>query len=448
MNYLVHSDEDRKRILNELNIKEVTELFKSIPQNIIYPDLNLDEDIGEKEIIERITEISKKNVPISNFKSFIGGGAYNHYIPATVESIQSISQFYTAYTPYQAEISQGTLQYNFEFQSLICRLTGMDVSNASMYDAASATAEAILMAKRINGKKKVLISDTVHPDYRMTVKTYCKYADIELLEINSIEGSTDLDNLNNSINSILNDVAAVVIQNPNFFGCFEDVFKIKEILSKSSDCLLIMVVNPLTLSLLKPPSEYGADIVVGDAQGFGCSLNFGGPYVGFFSTKKEYLRQMPGRIVGRTIDSKGNSAYVLTFQAREQHIRKYKATSNICSNHSLNALAVTVYLATLGEKGLKENASLCLQKAHYLSERIIKECTNIKLKFNKMFFNEFVLECKKIDSLISKLYEKNIILGLPLKKYYSSLDDCILVTATEMNSYSDIDFLIEAIKSS
>lgn len=443
MSYLVHSDEDRKNMLECIGIKDVKELFKSIPRQIIYPKIYLGKPLSEKEISDKLEAIACKNKPVNKFSSFIGGGAYNHYIPSVVKHIQSLSQFYTSYTPYQAEISQGTLQYIFEFQSLVCRLTGMDIANASMYDGASALAEAILMAKRISGKNKVMVSKTIHPEYRQTISTYCRGASIEISELGYDDGKLDLDSLSQKINS---DTGAVVIQNPNFFGCFEDVYKIREIVLRFPDCTLIVVVNPITLTLLKPPSDYGADIVVGDGQVFGSSLSLGGPYLGFFATRAEFLKYMPGRIVGKTIDAKNSDAYTLVFQAREQHIRKCKATSNICSNHSLNALAATVYMSSVGEHGLKEIANICLQRAHYLCDKII--ATNkFKLRFSEQFFNEFVISASGyIEELLEKLHKENILGGIYLGNYYPELKNSILVCVTEMNSIEEINRFIKILE--
>jgi len=443
MSYLVHSDNDRKELLKEIGIDCAYELFKSIPKSIRYPKIKLPLPLSEKEIRDKLTNIGSKNNSVSGFSSFLGSGAYNHYIPSVVKSILGRSEFYTAYTPYQAEISQGTLQYIFEFQSLICRLTGMDISNASMYDGASAPAEAILMANRINGKSKVIMSKTIHPEYRDTCKTYCLGKNLNIIEIGYINGKLNLDIL---IKKIDNDVSSIVIQNPNFFGCFEEVYKIKEIMSRYPNCLFIVAINPISVATVKSPSDYGVDIAVGEGQVLGNQLCYGGPYLGFFATKSKYLRQIPGRIVSRTVDTKGNDAYVLAFQAREQHIRKYKATSNICSNHSLNALAATVYLSILGEEGLKEVANICMQRAHYFSSKV-KLLSKFDLRFDAQFFNEFVVSTD-VDAgrLLEKLYKENILGGIYLGNYYPELKNCILVSVTEMNSVEEIERYCEVLK--
>ena len=319
----------------------------------------------------------------------------------------------------------------------------MDISNASMYDGAASLAEAILMAKRITGKSKVCLSRTIHPEYRQTCKTYCIGKNILIDEIDYKDGKTNLDLLNNSLSD---EIGAVIIQNPNFFGCFEDVFYIRELVDKYPKCLFIVTVNPISLGLIKSPSDYGADIVVGEGQVFGNPLSFGGPYLGFFATKEQYLRQVPGRIVGRTVDTEGSDAYVLTFQTREQHIRKFKATSNICSNHSLNALAATVFLTLIGEDGLKKIGNICLQRSHYFMENI-KIIDKFELKFNSQFFNELVISSEiGIKKILKDLHKEKILGGIYLDDYYPELKNCMLVSITEMNSIEEIDRYIRVLK--
>lgn len=444
MGYFVHSDSDRKEIFKAIGIKSADKLFESIPEKIRNPEIELDKPLSEKQLKEKLSVIGSKNKDLSGFSSFIGAGAYNHYIPAAVKEILGISQFYTAYTPYQAEISQGTLQYIFEFQSLICRLTGMDVANASMYDGASSLAEAILMANRINGGKKTLLSGAINPQYRQTCETYCYGQDIEITEIGYRDGKTDIGLFEQNLDET---VSSVVLQNPNFFGCFEDACKMGKIMKKYPDCIFIAVINPVSLGLVKSPSDYSADVVVGEGQVFGNTLSFGGPYLGFFATRQQYLRQVPGRIVGRTLDASGNKAYTLTFQAREQHIRKTKATSNICTNHSLNALAATVYLSIIGETGLKDIANIGLQRAHYLSSKIAS-LDKFGLKFTSDFFNEFVLSSKvDIKEIIGRFHEEKILPGIYLGDNFPELRDCILVTITEMNSVESMDRYVGVLES-
>ena len=443
VSYLVHSESDRKKILKALGINNAEELFSSIPKEVLKPGIKMPKGLSETELRDKLDKMAILNNPSADFSSFLGGGAYNHYIPQVVKDICSISQFYTAYTPYQAEISQGTLQYIFEFQSLICRLTGMDIANASMYDGGSSLAEAVLLASRVTGKNKVILANTINPQYRETVKTYLYGFEMDIEEIGYKDGITDIDNLRSVIDS---DTCAVAIQNPNFFGCFEDVFKIRELFERYPDCLYIICSNPLSLALLKSPSEYGADIVVGDGQGFGNPLSFGGPYLGYFAAREKYLRQMPGRIVGRSVDKNENDAYVLTYQTREQHIRKTKASSNICSNHSLNALAATVYLSILGEAGLKDLANICIQRANYFGEKL-SEVPHFKQKFRAKFFNELVISSKTdANTVQDKLRMEKILGGISLGKYYPELFDSVLVSFTEMNSIDDIDKYLNILK--
>ncbi|MBC8387475.1 MAG: aminomethyl-transferring glycine dehydrogenase subunit GcvPA [Actinobacteria bacterium] len=440
MKYLAHSEDDRKKLYKELNISGYMDLSSSIPDSIKEPRLKLPNSLSEKELKNKLLDLGKLNNSLDSYSSFLGAGAYNHYKPSVVSEITGISNFYTAYTPYQAEISQGTLQYIFEFQSLICRLTGMDTANASMYDGASSLAEAILMAHRINHGSKVILPVTIHPEYRETCKTYLTGRDIEIFEVDYDNGTLDFDSLKNNLDD---KTCAVAIQNPNFFGCFEDVFKVRKLIKNFPPCLYIIICNPLTLAILKPPLDYGADIVVGDAQSFGSPLSFGGPYIGYFATKKKFLRQVPGRIVGKTTDSSGKEAYVLTFQVREQHIRKSKATSNICSNHSLNALATAVYLSIVGEKGLKEIANMCLQRAYCLKDNIEK-IKKFSLKFKSKFFNEFVLSSKvDIKKLLKDLYKEKILGGIYLGEYYPKLGDSMLISVTELNSIGEINRYIK-----
>ena len=436
MSYLVHSTEDRKKMLEEIGISDAGNLFNAVPKSIAYPKLNLPAPLSEKEIKEKLETIGAKNKPVNDFSSFLGGGAYNHYIPAAVRAITGISEFYTAYTPYQAEISQGTLQYIFEFQSFICRMTGMDIANASMYDGASSLAEAALMAARVNGKRKILLPKTVNPEYRMTCRTYLQAKSIDVVELDYKDGKLELGQLEKNIDD---DTAAVIIQNPNFFGCFEEVFRIREIIDSHPGCLFIAAVEPVSLGLIKDPASYGADIATGDGQALGNPLCLGGPYLGFFACREKFLRQMPGRIAVKTIVARRNEAFVLSFQTREQHIRKSKATSNICSNHSLNALAALVYLSIIGKAGLRALANICLQRANYLAEKI-NSVSGFRLKFKSPFFNEFVVETENdVEHVLRELYKEDILGGVKLENYYPGLKNCFLVSVTEMNSVESLD---------
>ncbi|MEK7842430.1 MAG: aminomethyl-transferring glycine dehydrogenase subunit GcvPA, partial [Deltaproteobacteria bacterium] len=415
MSYIPHTEKDVQEMLKVIGAESVEDLFKAIPDNLrVKKPLNLPAPLSEQELIQEMTTLSRKNATVEEYVSFLGAGAYNHYIPSIVNHLISRSEFYTAYTPYQPEISQGTLQAIFEYQTLICQLTGMDVSNASMYDGASATAEAVLMARRINNRSKVILSAAIHPEYREVINTYLSGNRDNIKEVFycTETGRT----LPEAIEKLLDkDTSSVVIQQPNFFGSIEDIKAIAEVVHKNNSILIIAITEPISLGLLKPPGELGADIVIGEGQAFGNGLNFGGPYLGFFATLEKYLRQMPGRLVGETVDKRGKSGYVLTMAAREQHIRREKATSNICTNEGLCALAAAVYLTALGKNGLMELARLNLSKAEYLKNGLAN-IKGIKPAFTAPTFNEFVIEMEKEpDAVLKTLLKKGVIAGLPLK---------------------------------
>jgi glycine dehydrogenase subunit 1 len=403
------------------------DLFKDIPKDLILKSpLQIPDQLSEFELIRKLGKISKKNKkPLS----FQGGGNYNHHIPSTVDAITSRGEFSTAYTPYQPEISQGTLQAIFEYQSMICELTGMDVSNASMYDGATSLAEAMILASRIKGKKQVLVSQALNPFYREVLETYARANAIRIVEIDVIDGLTsDFDTEGSS---------AIIIQNPNFFGLIENLDEIRK---KSEDILLITsTTEPLSWAMLKPFSEYNVDIVTAEGQSFGSPMNFGGPGLGIIATKKDYVRQIPGRIAGETVDIHGNRGFVLTLCTREQHIRREKATSNICTNEGLCMLAAAVYLVTYG-KNLGKLAQLNNQLAVYFSGKL-SQIKGVDLVFDKPFFNEFVVRIRK--DILSKL--SDIEIGISLEKYYSDLKDCYLVCCTEMTPKEDIDRVIDEI---
>jgi glycine dehydrogenase subunit 1 len=351
----------------------------------------------------------------------------------------SRSEFYTAYTPYQPEISQGTLQAIFEYQSMICNLTGMDVSNASMYDGATALAEAIVMACNARGQKNAIIANTVHPESRDVVNTYSRFNGINITEISYKDGTVDLEKLEAMVNA---QTGCVVIQSPNFFGCIEDLKAISDIAHKHK-AFVIASVDPISLAVLKSPGDLGCDIAVGDGQPLGNPLNFGGPYFGFFAAKKEFVRKMPGRIVGETTDKNGKRGFVLTIQTREQHIRREKATSNICSNQALNALAATIYLSTMGPEGLCDVATQCMKKARYTYDKLVKT-GKFKPLFNAPFFKEFVVSCSTpIDDINKKLINQNIIGGLGISDMYPELDKAWLIAVTEKRNKNEIDSFVE-----
>lgn len=428
--YLAHDDKTRQEMLEEINLNNIDELFKHI--NPKMAGLDLSAGISEQESVKKLSEIAHKNTSLNNNISFLGGGVYNRYIPACVEAIIGRAEFYTSYTPYQPEVSQGTLQSIFDYQTLICNLTGMDVSNASVYDGSTACAEAVLMASRITKKYKALVSDAINPETVDVVKTYCYGADIEI----------DVCKLQDDIN--FDDYACVLMQNPNYFGRVENVDLCEKI--TSSKAMLVACVDPVSLAVLKNPAEYGSDIVVGDFQPLGISMNYGGPHGGFIACRDKYLRQLPGRIVGLTMDKDGKEAFTLTLQTREQHIRREKATSNICTNTALTALAATVYLSALGPQGLKEVANVSIQRAHYFAEKL-NEIPGLSVE-NNDFLYEFVLrvECMSAAQFIEELAQKGIFIGIDLQKADENVKNIVLVCVTEQNSVEDINKALEAVK--
>ncbi len=435
--YIPNTDADDKKMLSAIGIKSDDDLFCDIPDSLILKrDLKLDPGLSELEIIRRMKDLGDKNKSIDELTCFLGAGAYDHYIPSVVGHLAKRSEFYTAYTPYQAEISQGTLQTIFEYQTMMCELTGMDAGNASLYDGATACAEGAIMAADSTGRNTVLISKTVGPETRQVLKSYMRFRDIRVVEIPMSDGITDAEKLKKLIDS---ESAAVIVQYPNFLGITEDLTEIEEV-THDNKSLLIGMVDPISLAILKKPAEYGVDIAVGDAQSLGNNLNFGGPHIGFMTVTAKLMRKMPGRIVGQSIDRKGKRAYVLTLQAREQHIRRYKATSNICSNQNLNALIATIYMAVMGKKGLREVALQCARKAHYAFEKLI-EGGKYKPAFNKPFFKEFALIGQNdADSINKELLSRGILGGYNLNKEYG-IENGVLLCVTEKRTKKEIDRL-------
>lgn len=412
-NFLVHNEEARKEMLHSINKSSIEDLFIQIPEKARMQAFNLEEPLCEMETQKKIRAIAKKNN--IDYINFLGAGVYNKFIPACISQVAQRFEFLTAYTPYQPEISQGTLQIMYEFQTMICRLTGMDVSNATVYDAATACAEAILMAVRISKKAKVLIAETLNPEYKKVITTYTQANEIKVEWFKDLPQNTQ-------------DYACVLIQTPDFYG---EIVEVK----KPENTLLIVCTDISTLSILKPPSEYGADIVVGDIQTLGIPMEFGGPHAGFIACKEKFMRQIPGRLAGRTVDAAGNQAFCLTIQTREQHIKREKATSNICSNQALIGLCATLYLSLLGENGFRQAGYLSAKNAHELSKKLAQK--GIKT-LNKNFFNEFVIEVPNADDFLKQLKKKHIIGGLKLD------NNKILVATTEMISQEDINSYVEA----
>lgn len=441
MDFVPATIQEEKLMLKTIGVKSFAELFIDIRSKfLLRKNLQIPEGLSEIELIKEISSLAEKNKIYKT--SFLGAGAYRHFIPSVIKHLVGRSEFYTAYTPYQAERSQGMLQAIYEYQTMICRLTGMDLANASMYDGASALAEAALMTTRITERKTVLVSSCVHPDYQKTVQTYCQANNVQVITIPSKNYATDFQKLKELIE---NQVAGVIIQNPNFFGTLEKVKEVAELSHQYKAILVINIVEPTSLAIIRSPGEEGADIVVGDGQSFGLPLNFGGPSIGFMATKMDYLRRMPGRLVGMTKDTKGRRAFVLTLQSREQHIRREKATSNICTNSALCALTVLIYLATLGPK-LKKIAELSISKAYYFSKKLNQQA-NVKVMNNDYFYNEFVVKVKNSKKILEKLSKFGIEGGLDLGIYYKQLKNQLLFCTTELNTKQEIDRAVEIIAS-
>lgn len=441
--YIPTTSIDEEEMLKAIGVDNVEELFNDIDEKVKLKEiLDINKPMSELEVSKKLKSLANKNTSLEEATCFLGGGAYDHYIPSVVKHITSRSEFYTAYTPYQPEISQGTLQVIFEYQSMMCNLTGLDVSNASMYDGGTATAEAAFVACEVTKRKKILVSKTVSKDTRSVLKTYTENRDIDIFEIDMKDGVTDIDKLRELVDK---ETAGVIVQNPNFFGIIEDYSLVEKEIHNFKG-LLIMNVDPLSLAILKTPGEIGADIACGEAQSFGNKLNFGGPYLGFLTCTNKLMRKIPGRIAGETIDSEGKRAFVLTLQAREQHIRRGKAISNICSNQQLNALAAAVYLTIMGPKGLKEVANSCLNKAHYAHDEIIKS-GKYKDVFNKPFFMEFAVSSDmEVDKINEELKKKKILGGYKLERDYEELKNSMLLCVTEKRSREEIDKLVQSLE--
>jgi glycine dehydrogenase subunit 1 len=442
MRYLPHTAQDVRDMLKTIGVGSCEELFVEIPDKLrLKRPLELDAPLSEPELAREMERLSADD---TDTLSFLGGGAYPHFIPAAIDQLVLRSEFTTAYTPYQPEISQGTLQAIFEFQTMVCQLTGMDVANASLYDGASACAEGALMAIRATRRDKVILSEGLHPEYRDTVITYCRYLDAELVSAPvAADGRTDM----TALAKLLDDrTAAVIAGYPNFFGVVEDLSALADAAHGCGARLVASVQEPIALGLLKSPGELGADIVAGEGQSFGIPVSFGGPYLGFFAARQKDLRSMPGRLVGETVDLDGERGFVLTLATREQHIRREKATSNICSNQGLCALTATIYMALLGKQGLREVAQQNYAKANYAKEAIAA-LPGFGIAHDAPTFNEFVVTCPKdAEELLESIEEQDILAGIPLSRYYPEMADRLLVCVTETHSRADIDRLIAAIK--
>ncbi|GAB3052081.1 aminomethyl-transferring glycine dehydrogenase subunit GcvPA [Virgibacillus ainsalahensis] len=441
--YLPMTETDKKDMLDTIGVQSTDELFSNIPSDIRFKgELNLKKPANEYQLKKELTEMSNKNANLKEYTSFLGAGVYDHFIPSVVDHVISRSEFYTAYTPYQPEISQGELQAIFEFQTMISELTGMPISNSSMYDGGTALAEAVNLSAAQTKKKKILVSKAVHPESIAVIESYAKGPNLEIVEIDYNNGLTDLDQLERELDE---NTASVVIQYPNFFGQIEPLQRVEELLKQQKKTMFIVSSNPLALGYLTPPGEFGADVVVGDTQVFGIPTQFGGPHCGYFATTSKLMRKVPGRLVGQTVDEDGARGFVLTLQAREQHIRRNKATSNICSNQALNALASSVAMSSIGKQGLKKMAGLNMRKARYLKQKMQE--ANIPVATEGVFFNELVIDCQQsVYEINEKLLDKGIIGGYDLEQTYPEQKGKMLVAVTEIRTKEEIDTFVKELR--
>ncbi|MFN2411812.1 MAG: aminomethyl-transferring glycine dehydrogenase subunit GcvPA [Pyrinomonadaceae bacterium] len=445
MRYIPNSPEERQEMLGVLGLNSADELFRSIPNDAqLDRPLKITDPLAEPEVITALEAMAEKNTAAVK-PSFLGAGVYSHFSPTIVDHLIQRSEFFTSYTPYQPEISQGTLQYIFEFQTLICQLTGMDVANASMYDGSTSMAEAYLMAQRVTRRNKIVVAKSVHPEYREVAQTYTKHGEAEIVE-------AEFDNETGRVSelSLLDDkTAALVIQSPNFFGCVEDLRSLADAAHAVGALFVVVVTEAISLGLLKTPGSCGADIVVGEGQSFGIPMGFGGPHVGLFATQEKYVRNMPGRLCGIAYDKDGNRGFVLTLSTREQHIRREKATSNICTNQGLIALAATIYMEAMGKKGLQEVAMQNAQKAAYAAKRI-SEIDGYEIAFSSPKFNEFVVRGpRSAEDVLNDIRSGNgIVGGLALSRYYRNREKEFLVCVTETATRTQIDGFVDGLKNS
>ncbi len=437
--YLPMTEQDKKAMLETIGVSDIDELFSDIPEQVRFKgEYDIKPAKSETALMNELFQMAGRNSDLKNNVSFLGAGVYDHYIPVIVDHVLSRSEFYSAYTPYQPEISQGELQAIFEFQSMICELTGMDVANSSMYDGGTALAEAAMLSAGHTKRNTILVSSAVHPEYRDVLKTYAKGQNLDVVEVPVLDGVTDTEALKELVTA---DVAAVIVQYPNFFGRIEPLTELEEIIHENKS-MFVVSSNPLALGVLTPPGKFGADIVIGDAQPFGIPTAFGGPHCGYFAVTSKLMRKVPGRLVGQTTDEEGRRGFVLTLQAREQHIRREKATSNICSNQALNALAASVAMTAIGKKGVREMAAANLQKAHY-AKNSFKEA-GFEVIFDGYSFNEFVVKLNNpVKEINQKLLQKGIIGGYDLGRDYKDLAGHMLIAVTEQRTKEDIDTLVK-----
>jgi len=440
MTYIPHTDADRERMLRAIGVERMEDLFAEIPQELRFRGLlNLPRGMDEIALRAHMQRLASHNMDTSKCVCFLGAGIYDHFAPAVIEAILSRGEFLTAYTPYQPEVSQGILQAMFEYQTMICRLTGMEVSNASMYDGATALAEAALMAWHHTGRRRIVMSQGIHPHYRRVVRTYANAADLEVQEVLCAEGVTSVDA------PIPDDAACVLWQHPNFYGNLEPMAELTA-LAHARGALAIVAVDPIALGILKPPGEYGVDVVVGEGQPLGLAMGFGGPLLGFYACKDEYIRRLPGRIIGETVDVEGRRGFVMTLRTREQDIRRERATSNICTNEALMALAAAVYLSTMGKQGLRKVANLCLQKAHYLANRLT-ELPGVELVYPQArFFKEFVVSLPRSAEEVVQALLPGYLAGLPLSRYEAGREHHLLIAVTEKRTRQEMDEFVHALR--
>jgi glycine dehydrogenase subunit 1 len=442
--YLCNTQAQQAEMLRIIGVNSLSDLFVHIPEDIRPQALpSLPPPLSELELTRALKALGAKNTTTSQILSFLGGGIYDHFVPSIIGHLANRAEFYTAYTPYQPEASQGLLQAFFEYQTMICQITGMEIANASLYDGATALAEAVIMALSVQEKRSgVLIARTVHPEYRHVVATYLKNLAADLTEINYSDGITDIEELKRSLNQ---NTACVVLQQPNFFGCLEEVNELARE-THEAGALLIVVIDPISLGLLKRPDSYGADIAVGEGQSLGLGQVCGGETLGIFACKPEFLRKVPGRLVGMSKDRQGRRGFVLTLQTREQHIRREKATSNICTNHALNALKAAVYLASVGPHGLRHIATLCAKKAAYL-RRQIALIMGFSCPFAHPHFKEFIIQTPvRAEKIVRLCREEGILPGIPLGHYYPELEDCLLICVTETKTRAELDRFVSLLK--
>ena len=438
MPYFFNTSEDRRAMLASIGAASVDELFAMVPAELrLARPLALPAAQTELELTAHMQQLAAANTSAGEALCFLGGGSYDHFVPAVVDALSSRGEFYTSYTPYQPEASQGNLQAFFEYQSLICRLTGMEVSNASLYDGGSAAAEAVLMSMHATKReRRVVVAGGVHPEYRRILATYLINLGTELVTVGAPDGTVSADELAKAIDD---QTACVLVQQPNFFGCLEDVEAIGRA-AQERGAMFVVSVDPISLGLLKRPGEYGADVVIAEGQSLGNPMAYGGPYLGIMACREDFARRMPGRIVGQTTDRDGRPCLVLTLQTREQHIRREKATSNICTNQGLYALRATIYLSLMGPQGMREVAQLCLQKSHYAAEQLARHA-RFSLPFERPFFKEFVVRDadSQVEPLLAEAMDQGVMAGVPLGEWYPELEDCFLVAVTEKRTKQDID---------